>query len=68
MRGWALCLIGPVFVLAGCTAQEPAVPPSSEPQTSTTECPTGECCEIKGRAAILKKSLENKEAAQTNRQ
>jgi hypothetical protein len=62
MRGWRLSLIGLVFIFAGCCAHEDPAPPSVDPQSSASECPTGECCEIKSRATMLKKSLQAKES------
>lgn len=56
-RAW-LCGFAGLLTLTGCAKYEAAPASVAEPKAAEQDCPTGDCCSVKSRAALLKKSQE----------
>jgi len=64
MRVFAWCLIGTTLTLAGCYVNEYASEPKVKAKVTAPECTDEDCCSTVTRAGMLKKSTEQKNAAE----
>lgn len=64
MRILPWCCIGIAFTLAGCYSNQYSSTPEVKPKATTPECKDDDCCSSVTRAGMLKKSLEQKNAAE----